>query len=150
MQNSQQNPVIHIDRTFNVDVGTLFKVWTGFEHLSQWWHPMGETLNDVKAELQDGGVVTYYIGQAGLEVTGLYKEVIPNQKLVYTWIWNMNDEGSADGYTLHVKFTAIDKNKSRLQVLQEGFSSADFLTPHQQEWDKALIGLEQYLVQLSS
>lgn len=148
MQTDQPKATIQIERIFDAEVETLFQAWTQLEHLSQWWHPMGETLNDVKAELKQGGAVTYYIGEAGLEITGIYREVVPNQKLVYTWIWNMNDEGSIEGYTLHVEFKSIDKANSKLEVLQEGFSSVDSMASHQEAWVGSMNNLATYLSNL--
>lgn len=144
MESELPKNIIEVERIFDTDVATLFNAWTQLDHLSQWWRPMGETLNDMKNELQEGGTIAYYIGQAGLEVTGLYKEVIPNEKLVYSWIWNMSDEGSADGYTLHIQFSPHGQSQSRLQVRQEGFSAPEYLPAHQEGWDKGLNDLAAY------
>ena len=144
MDEDKKANVIEIERNFNVDVATLFKAWTEAEHLKQWWHPMGESLTDVKNELREGGAVEYYVGNAGLEITGTYSEVIPNEKLVYSWVWNMSDEGSENGYSLNVSFSA-EGDGSKLRVVQEGFSGPELLKPHQDGWDKGLDDLEAYL-----
>jgi uncharacterized protein YndB with AHSA1/START domain len=148
MDVKQNSHIIEVDRIFDTSVETLYRVWTDAEHLMKWWHPMGKTLINVKNELHEGGDVTYYIGDEGLEVTGKYNEVIPNERLVYSWIWNMNDEGSSDGYILHLEFSSESENKSRLKVLQEGFSAQEFLKPHQDGWDKGLDDLSDYLRKL--
>ena len=144
METDQKTNVIEIERQFDVDVETLFKAWTEAEQLKQWWHPMGETLTDVKNELQEGGAVEYYVGEAGLEITGKYSEVVPNEKLVYSWVWNMSDEGSESGYKLHITFLPEGEG-SKLKVLQEGFSGPEFLKPHQEGWDKGLDDLSSFL-----
>lgn len=145
MTTDQKQSNIQIERVFDTNVQNLYQAWTQLEHLCEWWHPMGETLTDVKCKLIEGGGVTYYIGDIGLEITGIYKEVVPNEKLIYSWIWNMNDEGSVDGYTLHVQFSPEGDTKSKLQVLQEGFSGAEHLPAHQQGWDEQLDQLSAYL-----
>ena len=48
MDSEQKTHVIEIERQFNVSVEELFKAWTEAEHLKQWWHPMGETLESIK------------------------------------------------------------------------------------------------------
>jgi len=105
---------------------------------------MGENLTDVKNELKEGGAVAYYVGDAGLEITGTYSEVVPNEKLSYSWVWNMSDEGSENGYTLHVTFSSEGEG-SKLHVLQEGFSGPELLKPHQDGWEKGLDDLNSYL-----
>ena len=136
--------VIEIERQFDVDVETLFKAWTQAEQLKQWWHPMGNTITDVKNELKENGAVEYYFGDEGCEITGTYSEVVPNEKLVYTWVWNMNDESSESGYTLKIGFSAVGEG-SKLHVVQEGFSGPDFLKPHEDGWEKGLEDLAAYL-----
>ncbi|MCE7059278.1 SRPBCC domain-containing protein [Dyadobacter sp. CY343] len=140
----QNSNVLEIERGFDVDVATLFAAWTEAEHLKKWWKPMGETITGVKNELREGGAVEYYVGDADLEITGTYSEVVPGEKLVYTWVWNMNDEGSESGYTLHIAFTTEGEG-SRLRVVQEGFSGPEFLSPHQEGWEKGLNDLASYL-----
>ncbi len=149
METGQKTHVIEIERLFDADVETLFKAWTEAEHLKQWWKPMGNQLVDVKNELKEGGAVEYYVGDAGLQITGTYSEVVPNEKLVYTWIWNLNDEGSENGYTLHVTFTSEGQG-SKLHVVQEGFKGEEFLKTHQDGWEKELDSLSSYLTSGSS
>jgi len=144
MEGDKKANVIEIERLFDVDVETLFKAWTEAEHLKEWWHPMGESLTDVKNELKEGGTVAYYVGESGLEITGTYSEVLPGEKLVYSWVWNMNDEGSESGYSLNVSFFA-EGDGSKLHVIQDGFSGPEFLKPHQEGWDKGLDDLGSYL-----
>ncbi|MCE6991129.1 SRPBCC domain-containing protein [Dyadobacter sp. CY323] len=144
MEEDKKVNVIEVERQFDVDVETLFKAWTEAEHLKQWWRPMGESLTDVKNELTEGGEVAYYVGEAGLEITGTYSEVSINEKLVYSWVWNMSDEGSENGYSLDVSFSSEGEG-SKLRVIQEGFSRPEFLKPHQDGWDKGLNALEAYL-----
>ncbi|SKB79727.1 SRPBCC family protein [Dyadobacter psychrophilus] len=144
MDAEQKTNVIEIERSFDVDVETLFKAWTEAEQLKQWWHPMGDTLVDVKNELKEGGAVEYHVGESGLQITGSYTEVVPNEKLVYSWVWNMSDEGSESGYTLHITFSSEGEG-SKLKVLQEGFSGPEFLKPHEEGWEKGLNDLSSYL-----
>ncbi|NIJ54719.1 SRPBCC family protein [Dyadobacter arcticus] len=144
MEEDQKANVLEIERQFDVDVETLFKAWTEAEQLKQWWHPMGESLTDVKNDLKEGGEVAYFVGEAGLEITGTYSEVSLNEKLVYSWVWNMSDEGSENGYSLNVSFSA-EGDGSKLRVIQDGFSKPEMLKTHQDGWDKGLDDLESYL-----
>lgn len=105
---------------------------------------MGNQLVDVKNELKEGGSVEYNVGNAGLQITGTYSEVVPNEKLVYSWIWNLNDEGSENGYTLNITFSAEGEG-SKLNVVQEGFKGEEFLKTHEDGWEKGLDSLSSYL-----
>jgi uncharacterized protein YndB with AHSA1/START domain len=140
MEAENSDNVIEVERTFDVDVETLFKAWTDGEQLKQWWHPLTEVKNDLK----EGGTVAYYAGNDGLEITGTYSEVVPNEKLVYSWVWNMSDEGSENGYELQVTFSEEGEG-SKLHVIQKGFSGPEFLKPHHEGWEKGLDDLTSYL-----
>lgn len=144
MDTEQKTNVIEIERSFDVDVETLFKAWTEAEDLKQWWRPMGDSIVDVKNELKEGGAVEYHVGESGLQIMGTYSEVIPNEKLAYSWVWNMSDEGSESGYTLNVTFST-DGEGSKLKVIQEGFSGPEFLKPHEDGWEKGLNDLSAFL-----
>ena len=144
METEQNSSVIQIERQFDVDPATLFSAWTEGAHLKKWWHPMGESTTDVKNELEEGGAVEYNFGDSGLQITGTYSEVVPNEKLVYSWVWNINDEGSESGYTLTITFSSEGEG-SKLGVMQEGFSGPEALPPHQDGWEKGLNDLAEYL-----
>ncbi|WP_256464067.1 SRPBCC family protein [Dyadobacter chenwenxiniae] len=90
----------------------------------------------------------YHVGGTGLQITGTYSEVVPNEKLAYSWVWNMSDEGSESGYTLDITFSP-DGEGSRLRVIQEGFSGPEFLKPHEDGWEKGLNNLSAYLTSRS-
>ncbi|QRR00706.1 SRPBCC family protein [Dyadobacter sandarakinus] len=144
METNQKTHLIEIERQFDVDVETLFQAWTEAEHLKKWWHPMGDSLTEVKNDLKEGGVVAYYAGDQGLEISGTYSEVVPNEKLVYSWVWNMSDEGSESGYTLTVQFSSEGEG-SKLHVTQDGFSGPELVKPHEEGWQKGLDDLAAYL-----
>jgi len=132
---------------FAADVASLYQAWTEEEHLKQWWHPNGNSLESVTNEMQEGGEVSYHFAEAGLKITGNYKEVVPNEKLVYTWNWELGEQVSEKGeYVLTVEFKSAD-NGSSLHVLQEGFSNSEDITPHEDGWKAGLESLKNHLEQ---
>lgn len=144
MDTDQSANTIQISKEFSVDTAKLFQAWTEPEQLKQWWHPMGNSLKDVKNDLKKGGEVTYEFEEAGLVISGNYKEVSPNEKLVYTWNWDLTDNKEDASYTLNITFESKE-NGSVLHILQEGFSGPEAIKPHQEGWDKGLESLKQYL-----
>jgi uncharacterized protein YndB with AHSA1/START domain len=149
MKADQKTNVIETEYSFDVDVETLFKAWTEADQLKKWWRPMENSLVDVVNDLKTGGAVEYHFGESGLQITGEYKEVIPNEKLVYTWVWNMDDQGSESGYVLNIGFSAEGEG-SKLHIVQEGFSGPEHLAPHEEGWKKGLEDLSNYLSDTSN
>lgn len=132
---------------FAADVASLYQAWTEEEHLKQWWHPNGNTLESVTNELQEAGAVAYHFAEAGLKITGNYKEVVPNEKLVYTWNWELGDQALEKAeYVLTIEFKSADSGSS-LHVLQEGFANVEDVTPHEDGWKAGLESLKNHLEQ---
>ena len=104
-------------------------------------------LEEVKNELQEGGNIAYrFTGAAeDLVITGTYKELQPNQKLVYTWNWQMPGGAVQDSeYLLTINFRGTEKG-SQIEVEQENFANEEALKPHQQGWTQALDDLAAFL-----
>lgn len=88
---STQAPVkteaVRITRTFNAPVDTVWKAWTEPALFKRWWAPKDLTCPSARLDVRVGG--TYLAAMRakdGKEVwgTGTYREVVPNQRLVYT------------------------------------------------------------------
>lgn len=144
MDTDQNANTIQISKEFAVDVNKLFQAWTEPDQLKQWWHPSGNSLKDVKNDLREGGEVTYEFQEAGLIISGNYKQVSPNEKLVYSWNWNLTENNEEASYTLTISFEGKESG-SILHILQEGFSGPEAIKPHQEGWNNGLESLKQFL-----
>ncbi len=136
---------VEAGRSFPVSADQLYKAWTDPEQLKQWWKPMGNTLQNVTNDIRQGGTVRYVFADNKLNISGEYLEVKENEKLVYTWKWELpNDPVRNADYMLTVEFKSSG-NGSDLRVLQENFEDEESLYPHQEGWEKGLSELEQFL-----
>jgi uncharacterized protein YndB with AHSA1/START domain len=150
MDTEQKKQTIETSMDFSANVESLFKAWTDAEQLKQWWHPNGNSLENVTNELQEGGAVAYHFAEAGLKITGNYKEVVPNEKLVYSWNWELADQSTEKAeYVLTINFKSTE-NGSAIHVLQEGFAKPDDITPHEDGWKAGLESLKNHLEQSQS
>ena len=136
--------IIEISETFSVPVEDLYKAWTDAEALKQWWHPIGDSLESVTNELNEGGVVAYEFANKGFNVSGNYSEVKPNEKLVYTWNWEFKDELPSESYTLEIGFESSESG-STLHVKQHELPDDAIAKPHKDAWHTALDSLKAYL-----
>jgi len=144
MANEQNSNIIEISEEFSVPVETLFKAWTEVEHLKQWWSPMGDSLEKVTNELNEGGVVAYDFKSGDFNVKGNYQEVKPNEKLVYSWNWEFKDGLPQESYTLTIGFESTEKG-SVLHVRQEELKDDEVAKPHKDAWRIALDSLKAHL-----
>lgn len=88
-----------IRRVFRARPQTVFDATTKPELLRRWWAPksLGVTLIDCDADVVGGGRYRYVFGKAGeppMAFSGVYREVVPGVRVVYTQIFEpMPDAG---------------------------------------------------------
>jgi uncharacterized protein YndB with AHSA1/START domain len=137
-------PSLTIKRRFNAPPAKVFAAWTDPEKVKLWMGP-GE-VKTVRAEydLRVGG--SYHIGMltpAGEahDVSGVYREVVPNEKLVFTWAWKTTPERES---LVTVTFKP-DGDGTLMTLTHEQLFDADARDRHQYGWNGALEKLEKYL-----
>ena len=115
---------ILITREFDAPRHLVYRVWTTRELVSRWWSGHRGTTTEVELDLRPGGRWRYVLKtDDGAEVGfhGEYREVVPDERLVYTEVFEMPgvDLDSVDGPLNTVTFTALDGDRTRLELLTE-------------------------------
>ena len=99
---------IVLTRVFNAPRELVFEAYTEPEHVRNWWGPRNSTKVRFEAEVRPGGSYRYVILSGdGDEVpfTGVYQEVTPPERLVYTEIYDVVPFNSGDPALNTVTFT---------------------------------------------
>ncbi len=86
------NKELIITRIFDAPREQVWKMWTEPEHLKKWWGPKDFTAPVIKMDLQVGGKYHWCMRGAatpGGEIqdfwtAGIFKELVPMEKIVYT------------------------------------------------------------------
>ena len=81
---------ILVTREFNAPRHLLWKAWTTPELVKRWWHANRGTCTTADIDLRVGGKWRWVmVTDSGFEVAfhGEYKEVVPNERLVYTEVY---------------------------------------------------------------
>ena len=93
--NGSENAVV-IERSFDAPVDLIWQMWTDAEHFKAWYGPDGATIPVAKMDVRVGGTRLVYMemqapgGPMQMWFSGEYREVVENQRLVYTEF--MSDE----------------------------------------------------------
>ncbi len=77
-----------VSKTINATREDLFEAFTNPEIMSSWFYPEDDMSADVLNEFEVGGSYTIkmHAGNGGIYThVGEYKEIVPNEKLVFTW-----------------------------------------------------------------
>lgn len=89
-------------RVFDRPRDLLFEAWTKPEHLRQWWGCEGSKLTLCEIDLRPGGqwrLVMRMADGSYHPFHGTYREVVPNERLVYTECYDMPEVGSPEWLT---------------------------------------------------
>jgi uncharacterized protein YndB with AHSA1/START domain len=94
-QSGSQDAVV-IERSFDAPVALIWQMWTDPEHFKAWYGPAGAAIPVAKMDARVGGTRLVCMemqtpdGAMQMWFTGEYREVVENERLVYTE--SMSDE----------------------------------------------------------
>ncbi len=109
---------ILITREFDAPKHLVYKAWTTPELIRQWWHANRGEMTVAEIDLRVGGTWRYVmIAEGGFEVGfhGEYREIVPNERLVSTEVY----EGFPDGEALDTLTLAEVDGRTILTILVE-------------------------------
>jgi uncharacterized protein YndB with AHSA1/START domain len=135
-----ENYSVKLSRVYDAPVEKVFKAWIDPTEMDQWHFPDGFT-SESKNDPRLGGKYSTRMketdGPKDGIFEGVYKEFIPNEKIVFTWAWQNNIMG--DGETqVTVEFKSIDAKKTELVLTHEMLKSEASKINHAQGWEMAL------------
>jgi uncharacterized protein YndB with AHSA1/START domain len=140
-------PVLRINRTFEAPRERVFRAFTDPGRLQRWWGPEGMSAPVCELDPRPGGAWrTTMRSSDGKEVTvsGVYKEIDPPSRLVFTWAWTQEDGSRGQETTVTLEF--LDRGEATELVLtQEGFVDEEIRGKHQQGWGSCFDCLDQAL-----
>ena len=99
---------IVLTRAFDAPRDLVFEAWTNPEHVRHWWGLRGSTMVLCEADVRPGGSWRYVTtAEDGAEVpfTGVYQEVTPPERLVYTEMYDVEPFNSGDPAVNTATFT---------------------------------------------
>jgi uncharacterized protein YndB with AHSA1/START domain len=139
-------PSLTIKRRLNAPPAKVYAAWTDPAQLVRWFGPTDTIQGSVKAELEvrvGGRFRASFMGCMGPnteyhEVSGVYREVVPNQKLVFTWAWHSTPERESL-VTITIK---PDGGGSLLTLHHEQFFDEPARDGHERGWSGSLDKLE--------
>jgi uncharacterized protein YndB with AHSA1/START domain len=94
---------ITLTRTVAAAPDRVFAAWTDVDRLARWWWPqLAGTTYDVDARV--GGRFRIQSPAIGATVSGVYTEVDPPRRLVFSWSWQDDGEPASGEDTVVVTF----------------------------------------------
>ena len=137
-------PSLTIKRRFNASPAKVFAAWTDPEKVKRWMGPGEVKVLATEGDARTGGRFRWLMQAPDGEhhdVSGVYREVIPNEKLVFTWAWKSTPERESL-VTVTVK---PDGDGTLMTLTHEQFFDETARDNHNKGWTSAVDKLGEYL-----
>ena len=141
-----EKPSLTLKRRLNAPPSKVFAAWTDPEKLAHWFGPADTVAGSASAELDvrvGGRFLVRFSTTNGEqhEVGGVYREVAPDERLVFTWAWRSTPERES---LVTVEFKPSGQG-TELIVTHQRFADEQARDHHQQGWNGCLDRLGRYL-----
>lgn len=136
---------LQIRRILKASIDDVYAAWTDPAQVKEWMAPsddFGET--DAAIDLRVGG--RYTITMRGRDgevhrVSGAYREIVPNRRLVYTWAWQSTPERES---LVTVEFLPAGAG-TELVLTHTRFFDSEARDRHSHGWNGCLERFGRYL-----
>jgi uncharacterized protein YndB with AHSA1/START domain len=137
-------PSLSIKRRLNASPAKVFAAWTDPAKIARWFGPRQIEVVRAEADARVGGryrIVARSPDGEEHDVSGVYREVVPDRKLVFTWAWRSTPERESL-VTIELK---SDGDGTLLTLTHEQFFDEGARDRHRSGWSGALDKLEKFL-----
>ncbi|HZT48879.1 MAG TPA: SRPBCC domain-containing protein [Hyphomicrobiaceae bacterium] len=134
-----------LKRVFKAPAEKVFAAWTRPEALKLWFGPADDlTVPLAETDLRVGGryrIIARMANGDEHRVGGVYREIVPDRKLVFTWAWESTPERES---LVTVEIEPVGEG-CRLTLTHERFQDETTRDRHRYGWTGSLDKLERLL-----
>lgn len=143
-----------LTRVFDAPRSLVYRMWSEPEHLAAWCYPKDFVVPEAAMDFRVGGENRATLRSPTGEdfrMLCVYKEIVPEERLVFSHIW-LDDDGNPGHETLViVTFDAADGGqKTELTFHQTRFVTESDRDSHAEGWGETLDNLQARLAALRS
>ncbi len=149
MAKTQSAVALQVTRTFSAPRDRVFRAWTEAAAIRNWFiEPTGgEWTEEPRVDARPGG--NYRLaGRSGGKswcIHGVYREVEPPKRLVFTWLWEDYPNPGESGDTLvTVEFRARGP-ETEVVLTHEGFANESARRDHTTGWQECFDAIAKLL-----
>jgi uncharacterized protein YndB with AHSA1/START domain len=138
-------PSLSFRRRLNARPAKVYAAWTDPQKIIRWFGRSNAKPDSFQAEINPriGGRfrISFSTDDEYYEVGGVYREVVPNERLVFSWAWHSTPERQSQ-VTVSLK---PDGDGTLLTLHHEQLFDQTARDGHERGWIGALDKLENYL-----
>ena len=139
-------PSLTLKRRLNARPEKVYAAWTDPQKIAAWFGPSQVVSGSVQADIDASAGGRYRVsfdtedGQHH-QVGGVYREVVPNQRLVFSWAWHSTPEREL----LVTVSLRADGDGTLLTLMHEQLFDTAARDGHQHGWSGSLDKLEKFI-----
>ena len=135
-------PSLTLKRRIKASPEKVYSAWTDPAKIAGWFGPAQAEMLHTEADARVGGryrIVMRTSDGEQHDVSGIYREVVPNEKLVFTWAWRSTPERES----LVTVMLKSDGGGTLLTLMHEQFFDEPARDRHEHGWTGCLDKLER-------
>ena len=140
----EEKPSLTLVRIYPVAPEKVWRAWTDPEALKHWFGPDEGKVSLAETDVRVGGrfrIVLNTLDGEQHDLSGVYREVQPNRKLVFTWAWKSTPERQS----LVTLIFRPSGSGTEFTVLHEQFFDVAARDRHESGWTGSLTKLGRFL-----
>jgi uncharacterized protein YndB with AHSA1/START domain len=140
-------PSLTIKRRIDAPPEKVFRAWTEPKKITRWFGPEQVEVLHAETDARVGGryrIVARSPDGEQHDVSGTYREVVPNEKLVFTWAWRSTPERESRVTVL----LGADGGGTLLTLIHEQFFDEAARDRHEHGWNGSMDKLERVALDL--
>jgi uncharacterized protein YndB with AHSA1/START domain len=146
---TQDRPSVSFTRRYHAPPEEVWRAWTDPQALAQWFGPDDDgVVSLAELDVRVGGRYLIRFGVPGAEehnVSGVYQEVVPKQKLVFSWAWQSTPE-RVSRVSVSLRPLGVGVNAgTELIFVHEQFYDQAARDAHHRGWAGAFAKLDRFL-----
>ncbi len=142
------NTSLEVSRTIHAARERVFACFVEKEHYQHWACPTSVHISECDLDGRVGGkfrtVMTSPEGENFI-VGGVFQEISPPSRIVYTWAWEQEDGSPGHESLVTVTLTALGKDRTQVNILHTGHENEEAAVKHGEGWPSCLDNMEGYL-----
>jgi uncharacterized protein YndB with AHSA1/START domain len=129
---------VEVRRVFKAARARVFKAWTDPAIMRKWWCPQDDChLTSAEIDLRVNGQYRLAMSKPGKPgelnvVSGLYTEVVANERVVFTWHWENHPAEKTTRVT--IEFRDAAGGGTEVTLTHVGFPDDNMATEHKKGW----------------
>jgi len=149
---------LSITRFFDAPRESVYEAFTNSDQRREWLGPRGFTATRFEQDARPGGSWRGLMHQTApwqgrtdypdLGMGGVYKELVPFEKLVYTFAWEGQGGQPTRQTEITIRLTEVSSNRTKMVFHQSFFDSVQQRDGHNTGWNSTFDRLEELLKEM--